>query len=269
MNVTKTLGLASLSATLLFTACKKDDESGSNATPGCKVNRALLYSGGSSVALDTSTYTYTGDKLSKITGGGEETSFEYSGDKITKINYLSAGTTTPDEVDQISYNSDGSISKIEYLDRVSGSSFQAYYRYEFTYTSGKLSKLTEYEVTNGVPEKTWEYIYTYTGNNITKVDETDYTLTPAETASYSFSYDSNNNYYKKQNIQALLTDPYFGGADGVFLPVFYSDNNVTSIGSGPGALPISYTTDDKQNLKDVVLATPNAQFRVSYDYLCQ
>lgn len=269
MNVTKTLGLALLGATLLFTACKKDDDDASNNTPGCKVNRALLYTGGSSTASDTATYAYNGDRLTKITGDGEETAFEYSGDRISKINYLTTGTTTPEEYDQVSYNSDGTISKIDYYDRVSGTTFAAYYRYEFSYTSGKLSKVTEYDLGNSTPEKTWEYTYTYTGNNITKVDETDYTLTPAETTSYNYTYDSNNNYYKKQNAQAMLIDPYFGGADGVFLPIFYSANNVTSVGTGLGALPISYTTDDKQNLKDISMIIPNAQFRVSYDYLCQ
>ena len=64
-------------------------------------------------------------------------------------------------------NSDGTISKIDYYDRVSGTTFAAYYRYEFSYASGKLSKVTEYDLGNSTPEKTWEYTYTYTGNNIT------------------------------------------------------------------------------------------------------
>jgi hypothetical protein len=270
MNLTKTLGLAFLGATLLFTSCKKDDDDdSSNNSPACKVNRAIFTSSGTSSGSDTTAFIYSGDKLTKLTNNGNEVAFEYSGDRITKRSYLTAGSSNPVEVDLVSYNSDGTISKVEYTDQVSGSTFTPFWRVEFTYTSGKITKLTEYDLTNGSAEKAWEYTYTYTGNNITKVDETDYTLASPETTSYNYAYDSNNNYFKKQNVQAMLIDPYLGGEEGIFLPLFYSANNVTSISTTGGSLPISYTTDDKQNLKDISLVSPLAQLKVNYSYLCQ
>ena len=209
------------------------------------------------------------NKVTKLSVDGGSLTYEYSGDRIIKRNYVQTGSTTPNAYDQISYNSDGTISRIESFEN-SGGSYQSYWRSDFTYTSGKISKMTDYDMSMGTADKETEYTYTFTGNNITKVDLTDYTVSPAETESYNFSYDANGNYYKKQNTQAFLVDPFLGaGSDGLFLPIFFSANNVTAISIGTFSIPVNYTLDDKQNLKDISISSPAGQYKVNYNYLCQ
>lgn len=67
-----------------------------------------------------------------------------------------------------------------------------------------------------------------------------------------------------------MIDPFLGGVDGAFLPLFYSASNVTAIIAGNGSVPVTYTLDERQNLKEVALVVPGAgQIRVSYSHLCQ
>jgi hypothetical protein len=268
MTLTKTLGLAFLGSALLFTSCKKDDDDASNNTPVCKISNEYFYEGSSTTPSDTTAYTYSGDKLSKMTLYGDdlEITIEYTGDNITKRNYIVSGSTTPIGYDQITYNSDGTISKIEIFGLVSGTTFAPVWRTEFTYTSGKISKLTEVDITSGTEEIDSEYTYTFTGNNITQVVATD--PSTSQTATYNYTYDSNANYFKKHNAQAYILDSFLGN-DGAFLPVFFSANNVTGLSVGSATAPISYTTDDNQNVKDVVIVTPQGQFKINYNYLCQ
>jgi asparagine N-glycosylation enzyme membrane subunit Stt3 len=269
MNLTKTLGLAFLGSTLLFTSCKKDDDDTSNKTSNCTVKYALAYINGASTPADSIAYVVADNKVTRLNIDGGSLTFEYSGDRITKRNFIETGSTTPDAYDQITYNSDGTISRIESFENSSGT-FRSYWRTDYTYTSGKISKMTDYDMSTGTADKQTEYTYTFTGNNITKVDITDFTVTPAESESYNFAYDSNNNYYKKQNTQAFLIDPFLGaGSDGLFLPIFFSANNVTAITIGTFSIPITYNLDDKQNLKDVSISSPAGQYKVNYNYLCQ
>lgn len=264
----KTLGLVLVGPAILITSCKKDDtatESPAAGTTGCKVTKAYIYPANATTPSDSTTYYYNGTKLSRLNMGGNDMSLEYAGDKITRRNFGSTGSTTVANYDQVSYTADGMISRVESFGRTSSNSYTSYWRTDFTYTSGQLSRLVEYNMTGGAPVKEKEYVYTATGNNITGVTETDYTSNPSSTFTYTLTFDSTGNYYKKQNAQALLTDPYMGGVDGLFLPLFYSTNNVTNISSEGQNMTFSYTTDDRQNLTRVSLG----QLKFSYSYLCQ
>lgn len=263
MNLMKTLGLALPGAVLLFTSCKKDDTT--NTTPGCKVTKAYTFNFTSNTPSDSAIYVYNGTKVSKLTMGGDDMVLEYSGNNITRRNFITGGSATADGYDQVSYNADGTISKIESFGRVSSTAYQAYERVDFAYTAGKISKMTLWDLTNGTATKELEYTYTFTGNNISSVDETDYSFNPAVTATYNYTYDTNANYYQKQNPQALLVDPYMGGVDGLFLPIFFSGNNVTALASDSYTLNIGYTIDDQQNLKEVSIE----RLKFMYNYQCQ
>lgn len=268
MNLMKTLGLALIGPALFFTSCKKEDtatETPAAGTSGCKVTKAYIYPANATTPSDSTIYYYNGTKISKLNMGGNDMLLEYAGDKITRRNFVNTGSTTPANYDQVSYTADGAISRVESFGHTSSNSYTSYWRTDFTYTSGQLSRLTEYNMTSGSPVKEKEYVYTASGNNITGVTETDYTSNPASTFTYTCIFDSTDNYYKKQNAQAMLTDPYMGGVDGLFLPLFYSTNNVTNISSEGHNMAFAYATDDRQNLTQVSLG----QLRFSYSYLCQ
>lgn len=268
MKITKTLGLTLLSSALLFTACKKEDAA--PPTPACKVDKAYYYAPNATTPSSTATYTYTDKKVSKLGIEGEDLVFEYTGEKISKRSFMATGSPSVLGYDQIAYNADGAISKIESFGLSTAGNYEAFERVEFAYSAGKLSGLITYDLTSGSPQKTFQHAYTYSGNNITGVVETDHTMGSPQSYSYSYTYDGNANYYKKQNAQSLLIDPYLGGIDGVFLPLFHSANNVTAISSNDGSLPISYTLDERQNLKEVMVVVPQSgQIKVSYSNLCQ
>ena len=268
MKITKTLGLVLLSSVFLFTSCKKDDAAPTTLT--CKVDKAFYYAPNATAPSSTATYTYNGNKVSKLGIDGDDVVFEYAGENITRRSFMASGSNTTIGYDQIGYNADGTISKIESFGLSNEGTYEAFERVEFTYSAGKLSGLITYDLTSGSAQKTLQHAYTYAGNNITGVIETDHSMGAPLSYSYSYTYDSNANYYKKQNAQSLLIDPYLGGIDGAFLPLFYSANNVTALSSDDDSLPVSYTLDELQNLKEVVLVVPESgQIRVSYTNLCQ
>lgn len=268
MKITKTLGLAILCSALLFTSCKKEDAA--PAAPTCKVDKASYYAPNATAPSSTAAYIYNGNKVSKLGIDGDDVVFEYTGEKITRRSFMTTGSSTVSGYDQIAYNTDGTISRMESFGLSNEGTYEAFERVEFAYSAGQLSGLITYDLTSGLAQKTLQHTYTYTGNNITGVVETDHTIGTPASYSYSYTYDSNANYYKKQNAQSLLIDPYLGGIDGAFLPLFYSANNVTALSSDGGSLPVSYTLDERQNLKEVVLAVPGSgQVRVSYTNLCQ
>lgn len=267
MKLTKTLGLGLLGSSLLVFSCKKDDAPGQ--TPVCKVDKAVYYAPNATTPSNSATYFYTGNKVSKLNVEGDELVFEYTGDKISKRSFVVSGSASPEGYEQIAYNSDGTISRIESFGYFQDAGFQAYERVDFAYTSGRLSRLSTYDLTSGTAKKILEHTYTYSGNNISRVDETDHSMGNPATYSYNYTYDSQPNYYQKQNAQSLLIDPFLGGVDGAFLPLFNSANNVTAISSNDGSISIGYTLDDRQNLKEVALNVPlSGQIRVSYSNLC-
>jgi hypothetical protein len=252
--------------TITFISCKKDKDD-EPAPQICRVTK-VNYTESGGAPIDSAFYTYTGDNVSKVQIDVDNYTIEYTGDKISKRNYFSSGSTTSDGYDQTTYNSDGTISKIEFFTRISNANVLDY-RLDFTYTAGKLTKVTYSSILTNVATKEEEYNYTYTGNNITSAAYTDFTSTPAQSGSITYTYDANTNYLKKQNSQSLLVDPfftYFTGFSGAFLPMVFSNNNMITAVEDNQSYPISYTLDSKQNLGELNLFN---QLKARYSYLCQ
>lgn len=140
----------------------------------CKILKTESFSG-NNVDFRAS-YVYTDNRISKVDVpqiGGYYT-LEYTGDRITKRKYYENGTTVHDMYDQITYNTDGTINKIETFELVSGDTYERFATSSFTYTNGKLSKLQFFEDWGGSVDLVEEYTYMFTGNNITSMIIKDY-----------------------------------------------------------------------------------------------
>jgi hypothetical protein len=262
MNHLKFAISLTLFITTFFAACKKDDDDDSGSENACKISTVQYFDSGQ-VDL-TGTYTYTGNQITKVQYDDYNSTFEYNGNNISKRNYFVSAGATPEFYDQVSYNSDGTISKIETFGRTQ-SSYESFFRVDFVYSGGKLSKTTFLELDGGTTAPILENTYTYTGNNITSVRiESD---SVQQTVNYT--YDTNPNHLKKQNNQVFLVDQTFNlnfflfSEQGiVLLPMVYSENNVTSISN----VNVSYKSDDRQNLKDIEI---DGDLFIRYNYLCQ
>ncbi len=261
----KTLKISLLflfTASVFFYGCKKDKDD-DPAQQTCRVAK-VNYFETNGTAFDSAFYTYTGDKVTKVQLSDANFTLEYNGNNVVKRNYFFSAASTPDAYDQVSYNGDGTISKIEIFERVA-SNYASVYRLEFVYAGGKLSKATYSDVTNNVATREEEYVYNYAGNNISSAVYTDYlNSTPAQTLTYT--YDTNENVFKKQNSQSLLIDFLFLDLDGSILPLFFSGNNVLSLSGNGQSIPLSYTLDTRQNLGEIRLVN---QLFARYTYQCQ
>ncbi|MFN2437914.1 MAG: hypothetical protein ABR503_01860, partial [Chitinophagaceae bacterium] len=235
-----------LAGSMFFYGCKKDKDAPAQQT--CKVIK-VNYFGTNGAPVDSAAYTYTGDKVSKVQLSKANYTLEYSGNNIVKRNIFSTAGATPDAYDQVTYNSDGTISKIEGFERVS-SNYVLVFRASFTYTGGKVTKASFSDINNNTATVYEDYVYSYTGNNVTSSLYTDYSGSTPSTQTFTFTYDTNPNYFKKYNSQFLLIDAFFADFDGLFLPVAFSENNVTNISSGGQSIPFTYTLDSRQNLGD-------------------
>lgn len=265
MRLTKTLGLAIMATAFLFSACHKNDEEAAKQTT-CKLAKSVYYDQ-SGAREDSALFTYTGNNITQATATDYYYTYEYAGERVSKRNLFGTGETTPAYFQQITYNTDGTPAKIETRVPSTGTNSDLYDRMDFQYNSGKIQKIDYTDFSNGTAEKLAEFTYTYTGSNITSVDITDLTTTPSQTYTFTYGYDSNPNYLKKQNSQIHFLDPFFGDADPTLMPLALSANNVTSLGvSGQGSTPLSYTLDEKQNLKDIKASTRSI---TSYTYQCQ
>jgi hypothetical protein len=263
----KTL-LVFISAVTLLFSCKKDDTNGGGGNTNCRATK-VVYFEGTATPYDSAVYTYTGDKVTKVQLDGANYTLEYSGNNITKRNFFTSAGATPDLYDVISYNPDNTISKIETFYK-SGSTYVLFWRTDFAYTGGKVSKVTNYEVTNNVSTGYDEYTFTYTGNNITTVAYRDLENPGSPAQNITYAYDNNPNYFKKQNSQFFLIDAFFIDPEiYLFLPMIFSENNVTSITGGAGGVNVSYELDNNQNLVNYRITQAGTQFlRSQYTYTC-
>ncbi len=262
----KTLKISLLflfTASVFFYGCKKDKDD-DPAQQTCRVTK-VNYFESTGAPLDSAAYTYTGDKVSKVQLSEQNYTLEYNGNNVVKRNIFSSAGATPDAYDQVTYNSDGTINKIESFERVS-SNYVLGYRANFTYSGGKLTKAAFSDINNNTATVYEDYVYTYTGNNITSSLYTDYTGSAPSTQTLTYTFDTNTNYFKKQNSQFLLIDAFFADFDGLFLPLAFSENNVISISSAGQSIPLSYTLDSRQNLGDIRLLN---QLFARYTYQCQ
>ncbi len=264
MKFTSTLTLLFVAVTFFF-SCKDKDVQSSNSSSSCKVAKVYSYDFTTGSIDDSAIYTYTDNKVSKVQlSSGEYYNLVYNGAYVTRRNFYSnSSSQTSSGFEQVTYNSDNTIQKIEGMEKAT-TGFAMTYRYDFTYTSGKLTKLTINDITNNIATKIEDYAYTYTGENITSTKYADYTGS-GSTETITYAYDNIGNYFKKQNAQILLVDPFLA-SDGTSFPLILSANNASSISSSGITFQITYQTDDKQNLSSVKI---NNQTAIRYSYQCQ
>jgi len=248
-------------------SCQKEPD-GSVLTPPtvkCQIVKAEYLDGTGGID-DTSGYVYTNDKLTRINHTDYYNTLEYNGNKVTKKNYHETGSTAPDGYDQFVYNGDGTLAKADFY-AIDPSNQQAHLliSVEFTYSAGKVTKLSEKIDTNsnGVLDPIYEYTYTYTGNNITRTVVKD--LVANATENIDYEYDSNPNYFPKDP-SALLTDILFEDYSGDILPLVLSANNVTKVIQTGTSVAVSYSTDTNKNLTELKI---NSIPVVKYYHKCQ
>jgi hypothetical protein len=197
---------------------------------------------------DSVFYTYTNEKISQVTLGNEyRISVKYEGDKVVRRDYFDLSTNTADGYSIISYNPDGTINRIE---EYANGQMIADWTYRFTYTSGKLTKLT---LLDDQSQPFEEYVYTYSGNNISK---TEYIDDPGGSSMHyttEWKYDNRKNVYTS-NQQALLLDGVFMLDMGSYAAFCLSANNVTEISYDNTTDPVVYTRDAQNNITETKLA---------------
>lgn len=262
MNLLKfSIGLTLFTSTF-FAACKKDDDDdGDQPENACKVSN-VQYSFGQETM--NATYVYNGNQVSKVQFPDFNYTFDYTGNNITKRNYFFSAGAKPEIYDQVSYNTDGTISRIDTYADTSGTSYITVQRIDFSYSGGKLSKTSFYELNGAISDLYLENTYTYTGNNITSLSMKEITDTGDITGTVNYTYDSNPNYFKKQNAQSYMIDLLFNTIfldDGSFLPMAFSENNVTKISTED----ITYESDTRQNVTNIKVGGTSI---ARYTYQC-
>lgn len=258
--------LLTILASFFIVSCQKEpDEALLGTTPSsCQLIRAESIDSGA--IQDTAGYVYAGDKVSKISFTDYFTTFDYTGNRVTKRSYYDITNNDPAGFDNISYNGDGSVAKIEtYVVFPQLPAGILVYTYDFTYTAGKLTRMVEKADTSfrGAPMiNLYEYDYTYTGNNITKVEQKDVLNNVTDILSYA--YDNKTNYFNKKS-GSLFTDLFFNQLDGSSLPLALSANNVTKVSFGGGDVLVDYTLDSQSNLKELLF---DGTVAIRYFYKC-
>jgi hypothetical protein len=179
---------------------------------------------------DSAFYTYNSGKIAEVSNSDGYISFEYSGEKITKRRLYSANSTLLDGYDTIAYNNDGTINKIEQYSEYMGT-LEKYKALTFSYTSGKLTNLKNFEEDGlGSLQLASELTYYYTGNNATQVVSKSYIQGYLnETITMSLKFDTKPNYFHKIHNQIFLTDPFQYEFEGISLITLVSQNNIIAM----------------------------------------
>jgi hypothetical protein len=262
MRTLRAFGLLLLVA-ILFSSCFKDE----NPFPGqCKVMRATYYNAGT--VADSAIYTYSGDRVVQLkTDLGFYRFFYDTLGLIIKRNLYTVDPVNADKYDTIIYNSNKTIKRIDTYTNL-GSAYLLTQRMDFSYTSAaKLSSIVVFDMSSGTSVKTHSYDYVYNYNNIIAVNHTDYTGTSPVGEVFTFSHDGNSNYYKRQNEQAFIIDPFFNDFDPTLLPFAWNANNVTSFSSGNNNIMVVLDLDAlHKNVMDVKFM---GQLAIHYEYQCQ
>jgi hypothetical protein len=254
--------IAFLIFSFVLVSCKKDDK---EDTPTCRVSKVVYYDELGNIDFSAN-YKYENNRLSRVEIPGEYSyTLEYTGERITKRRFFDQGSTTANYMDNISYNTDGTISKIEMFE-ITGNNQSKYLNIDFAYTSGKLNKVTYSQPNSSNTFITvQEHTYTYTGNNITsQVSKVIGNTT--QTINLTITHDTNPNHLTKINKQFLLTDAYFEIPDARLFSLLFSSNNVKEIKSIAGNIPVEYNLDAKGNLSSYLLG---GQKLAEFTYECQ
>lgn len=267
MNATLRLTLALFVLAIMASCQKEPDESIiQQPTLNCQLTKAVQYDEMGDID-DTAGYTYTSSKVTRIDRVDSYNTLEYNGDKVVRRNYIQRVGPSFDAYDNITYNADGTPSKVEFF--ISGGVLPSPIRllgYEFQYSGGKLTGFLEKADTSfsGQPLVTlYSYQYTYTGNNITRAIETDVESGLKDTLNYQFA--STNNYFKPI-ANVLFTDVLFTELNGQLIPFAVSANNVSSIEVGGDNFPIAYNLDTNKNLSELLIGGVVA---ARYSYTCK
>jgi hypothetical protein len=248
-----------------FLACQKEPDASLLTPASCKLDEIFYYSGGS-VPEDTVSYEYTGDIVSTVNYSDYYVELSYSGDRIVKRNYFLNGTTALVAYDDLIWNGDGTLSRVDVY--VADPGLPApflIFQYTFTYTGGKLSHAETKVDTSGTgPVPVIESYFMYTGNNISQVIQNDLLNSAADTLNYT--HDANQNYYSK-NPALWLSDNLFSDFNGYLLPFALSANNVTALISTSGDnIPVTYEATDQEHIKTISI---EGDLLARYNYKCQ
>ncbi len=254
---------------LVFIAsCQKEPDESiiQQPTLSCQLVKAIQYDDLGDIE-DTAGYVYTSSKVTRIERLDTYNTLEYSGDKVSRRNYFQRAGSATTAYDNVSYNTDGTPSKVEFF--ISGGGLPTpvlLLGYEFVYTGGKLTGFNEKVDTSfsGQPPVTlYSYQYTYTGNNITSAIETDVIDGLKDTLTYQFA--STTSYFKPI-ANVLFTDVLFTELNGQLIPFAVSANNVSSIEAGGNNFPIAYNLDTNKNLSELLIGGLVA---ARYYYTCK
>jgi hypothetical protein len=199
-----------LNITLLFTACKKND----NTEPEPPVQYlASIVDVGDTYADDSTVYEYNSDMTLKRTAGyirafGMVSSYSltYENGRLTKIVNIQDANPNIEYVDSFFYNNAGQVSAVR-----GGITTDS-----LVYNS-KGQVITRY-YTDWIYKNI--FYYTWNDDNVVKSVYIDNSFQPADTATTIFTYDSKRNMFKPLEVLR------FNSPDGY--PRFSSKNNVTS-----------------------------------------
>lgn len=248
-----------------FLSCQKEPDASLLTASACKLDK--IYSYDLSGSVDTSSFEYTADKVSRINHSDYYEDLEYSGTRLVKRNILEKANNSIAGFDEFEYNPDSTISRITYYDvLVFLPQPLIVYQTDFSYNAGRLS----YALSKNFDENTGglalyhESFFSYTGNNISQVIFHSFDGQSTDTLHYSF--DAKQNYYGKQP-NLWLTDPLFINYEGYWLPMALSANNVTAITDTRAyTVAIDYDETDKQ---DIAALRIDGDLWARYNYKCQ
>jgi hypothetical protein len=244
--------LATALLAISIIACQKEPDESILDEPvpaACQLIKAEALDGGS--VDDTAGYTYTNNRISKVSYSDFYHTLQYSGNRVVKRGYFEHGNPFQVAYDTVFYNGDGTIAKIEtYVTNPQIPAPVLIFQYDFMYNGGKLAQLIEKADTSfsgAAPVALYQYDYTYIGNNITQAIELDVADNLTDTLAYQ--YNSSPNYFAN----SLFTDMFFAELNGQVLPLIFSANSVIAISQSGQTHPINYTLDAKNNLKELIV----------------
>ncbi|HEX6334405.1 MAG TPA: hypothetical protein VFZ78_09275, partial [Flavisolibacter sp.] len=199
---------------------------------------------------DSVRLTYTGSQVTDARYNSSYKTFQYSGDRPVRItDYSNAGTMI--QYYQFSYNSDGTLSSIESFQQV-GASVAKVKLVNYTYTSGKLTKIASHQVSGGVVNpNAQEYAITWTGNNATQLVYTDNLFGyPPETI--TLSYDNQPNYLKPVGDYFWMYDASAATyLDETMLILYSTANNIIQISNSGFSVTRTYAVNAGQKLTGI------------------
>jgi hypothetical protein len=238
--------LAVIAALCVLASCQKEPEFSLEA-PECRLDYAYFYDINGDI--DTTTYEYSsGDLLYKVHYPSYDMEFVYSGNRIVRRNYYQSGSQNAEAFEEILYNPDGTIGKINF--NIADPSVPVpitIFEYLFTWSGGQLEHLAIKMDTLGGLATIYEYTYESTNGNLTTCYV--YDLVSQQKDTLHYSYDGNPNYYG-QDPAVWLSDLNFSDFNGIFLPFALSVNNVVALANNQGGTSvIEYEVSADEKLK--------------------